>query len=98
MTPSPSRLAIVLDQAHRRGPRATVRAMLHERNRTEDGPDMWGGAIRPADRTKWFASDRYMLVAYGEVAEAAKAATFVVGTELNSLESNGGWRTVEGGL
>jgi hypothetical protein len=99
ITPSPRRLGIVLAEANRRGLRTTVRPMLNERNLTKDDPDMWRGSIRPANRTKWFASYRDMLVAYGKVAEQQKAATFVVGTELNSLESSStGWRTVATGL
>jgi hypothetical protein len=100
MTPSPGRLAIVLDEANNRGLRTTVRPMLHERNlASHDEPDMWRGSIRPASRAKWFSSYRDMLVEYGKVAQGSKVATFVVGTELNSMESNGdGWRTVATGL
>ncbi|MEJ3750195.1 hypothetical protein WEI85_43915 [Actinomycetes bacterium KLBMP 9797] len=98
-TPPPRRVAIVLDEANRRALRVAVRPMLHERNLTAADPDMWRGAIRPADRQRWFASYRDMLVGYGKVAAAAKAATFVVGTELTSLEGNtSGWRTVADGL
>jgi hypothetical protein len=99
ITPSPARLEIVLDEANKRGLRTAVRPMLNERNLTKDDPDMWRGAIRPASRTKWFASYRDMLVAYAKVAEASKVATFVVGTELNSMESStAGWRTVATGV
>jgi len=99
ITPSPARLEIVLEEANARGLRTAVRPMLSERNLTKDDPDMWRGAIRPQSRTKWFASYRDMLVGYAKVAEAAKVATFVVGTELNSLESSTtGWRTVATGV
>jgi hypothetical protein len=99
ITPPPARLAIVLDEANKRGLRTTVRPMLSERNLTKDDPDMWRGSIRPKSDTKWFASYRDMLVEYAKVAETAKAATFVVGTELNSLESSTtGWRTVATGV
>ncbi|MFD0971780.1 glycoside hydrolase family 113 [Plantactinospora endophytica] len=99
ITPSPARLEVVLDEANKRGLRTAVRPMLNERNLTTDDPDMWRGSIRPESRTKWFASYRDMLVEYAKVAEAAKVATFVVGTELNSLESSTtGWRTVATGV
>jgi hypothetical protein len=40
-----------------------------------------------------------MLVKYAKVAEAARSATFVVGTELSSLESTStGWKTVATGV
>ncbi|BCB87349.1 glycoside hydrolase family 113 [Phytohabitans suffuscus] len=99
ITPSPARLEIVLDEANKRGLRTAVRPMLNERNLTKDDPDMWRGSIQPANRTKWFASYRDMLVQYAEVAEVAKSATFVVGTELNTMESSTtGWRTVATGV
>ncbi len=99
ITPSPARLEIVLDEANKRELRTAVRPMLNERNLTEDDPDMWRGSIRPANRTKWFASYRDMLVEYAKVAEESKVATFVVGTELNSMESStNGWRTVATGV
>jgi hypothetical protein len=99
LTPSPARLAIVLDEANKRDLRINIRPLLNERNLTEDDPNMWRGAIRPADRTKWFASYRDMMVKYAKVAEAAKVATFVIGTELTSLESNTtGWKTVATGV
>lgn len=99
ITPSPARLGIVLDEANKRGLRTAVRPMLNERNLTTDDPDMWRGSIQPESRTKWFASYRDMLVEYAKVAEAAKSATFVVGTELNTMESStNGWRTVATGV
>jgi hypothetical protein len=99
ITPSPARLGLLLDEANKRGLRTAIRPMLNERNLTDDDPDMWRGAIRPESRTKWFASYRDMLVKYAKVAESKKAATFVVGTELSSLEStSSGWKTVATGL
>jgi hypothetical protein len=99
VTPSPARLEIVLDEANKRGLRTAIRPMLNERNLTKSDPNMWRGSIRPQNRTAWFASYRDMLVEYAKVAEAAKVATFVVGTELNSLESSTtGWRTVATGV
>jgi hypothetical protein len=99
ITPPPARLEIVLDEANKRGLRTTVRPMLSERNLTKDDPEMWRGSIRPENRTKWFASYRDVLVEYAKVAEASKSATFVVGTELNTMESSTtGWRTVATGV
>jgi len=99
ITPPPSRLEIALDEANKRGLRTVVRPMLHERNLTKDDPDMWRGSIRPENRTKWFASYLDLLLGYAKVAERSKAATFVVGTELNSMEaSTTGWKTVAAGI
>lgn len=99
ITPSPRRLSIVLDEANKRALRTAVRPMLNERNLVKDDPNMWRGAIRPASKQKWFASYRDLLVSYGTVAAEAKVATFVVGTELTSLETYAdGWEVVSEGL
>jgi hypothetical protein len=90
-TPSPDRLAIVLDEANRRGLRTTIRPILDEYNLAKDDPRMWRGAIAPADRGSWFASMRDLLVSYATVAQAKQVATFVVGTELTSLERDPRW-------
>jgi hypothetical protein len=98
ITPAPEGLAIVLAEANARKLRVTVRPMLHEVNLTDDDPDMWRGSIRPRDRSNWFASYRDLLVPYAKVAAEAKVATFVVGTELNSMEDDRRWRVVVDGV
>ena len=42
-------------------------------------------------RAAWFASYTKLLLPYAKVASAGHAATFVVGTELNSLETDSHW-------
>lgn len=99
ITPSPGRLAIVLDEAKKRKLRITIRPMLNERNLTKDDPDMWRGAITPEDRAAWFTSYREFLVKYAALAESEGVATYVLGTELNSLESDEqGWAKVVSGV
>ncbi|MEU6035702.1 hypothetical protein ABZ801_09845 [Actinomadura sp. NPDC047616] len=90
-TPTPRRLGIVLREARAAGLRVTVRPLMDETNlvRTETE---WRGAVQPASRDGWFASYRTFLSPYLKVAADEQAATFVIGTELNSLQADRRWR------
>jgi hypothetical protein len=88
-TPSPARVAILLQEARRAGLRVTVRPILDEASLNP--PEGWRGAIEPADRGEWFASYQRLLLPYAKVAQQYGAATFVVGTELDSMEGDPHW-------
>ncbi|MGW6915132.1 glycoside hydrolase family 113 [Kitasatospora sp. NPDC054939] len=89
-TPTPERLAILLDTAHRAGLRTVVRPLMDE-STFEKGPNGWRGNIAPADEDSWFASYEKLLQPYLKVAQDHKAASFVIGTEFNSMEGNQRW-------
>ncbi|MET8977695.1 hypothetical protein ABZX85_18960 [Streptomyces sp. NPDC004539] len=88
-TPSPERLRTVLHVFQKAGFRTTVRPVMDERAliRTDD----WRGNITPASNSAWFTSYGKFLAPYLAVAQAEKANTFVVATELNSMEGKPGW-------
>jgi hypothetical protein len=88
-TPSPARLAILVREARRAGLRVTVRPILDEASL--DPPAGWRGAIEPDDRDEWFASYQQLLLPYAEVAQKYGAATFTIGTELDSMEGDPHW-------
>ncbi|MEV6052821.1 hypothetical protein [Streptomyces sp. NPDC052107] len=88
-TPSPERLQRVLKVFRDAGFRTTVRPVLDEG--TLKQANGWRGDIEPASRSAWFASYKKFLTPYLQAAEGAKANTFVIGTELNSLEGDPGW-------
>ncbi|MEV6112313.1 hypothetical protein AB0L59_07235 [Streptomyces sp. NPDC052109] len=91
-TPAPDRLARVLEIFHEAGLRTTIRPLMDEHSlKAEDG---WRGNIKPADRDAWFASYEKFVTPYLKAAESEKATTFVIGTELNSLEGDPHWETV----
>jgi hypothetical protein len=89
-TPTPARLAILITEARRAHLRVTVRPILDESSL--DPPQGWRGAIEPTDRDEWFASYRRLLLPYAKVAAKYGAATFVVGTELDSMEGDPRWK------
>jgi hypothetical protein len=89
-TPSPARVAILIQEARRAHLRVTVRPILNEASL--DPPAGWRGAIEPADPDEWFASYQRFLLPYAEVAQEYGAATFVVGTELDSMEGDPHWQ------
>jgi hypothetical protein len=88
-TPSPQRVAIAVEEAAQRGLRTSVRPILNEKALTEQNPNAWRGTIAPSNRSTWFDNYRKLLLPYAEASKGA--ATFVVGTELNSLEGDTRW-------
>ncbi|TPQ19696.1 glycoside hydrolase family 113 [Streptomyces sporangiiformans] len=88
-TPTPERLGHVLRIFHEAGLRTTVRPLMDEKSL--DPPTGWRGNIKPAGRGAWFASYQKFLTPYLKVAENEKATTFVIGTELNSMEGDAHW-------
>ncbi|MEU6607929.1 hypothetical protein ABZ922_23195 [Streptomyces shenzhenensis] len=89
-TPTPERLAHVLRIFHQAGLRTTVRPLMDETS-LDIADGNWRGNIAPADRDAWFASYETFLTPYLEAAHGEKAATFVIGTELNSMEGDKRW-------
>jgi hypothetical protein len=94
LTPSPDRLALFLDEAAKSKFRVAVRPVLDERLFVKVDPKMWRGKIAPSDRSAWFASYTKFLRPYAEVAQRYDVAEFVVGVELNSLQSNRRWTSL----
>lgn len=89
-TPTPEHLAGVLQIFHEAGLRTTVRPIMDEKSLDiENGG--WRGKIDPADTDAWFSSYEEFLTPYLKAADSEQAATFVIGTELNSMEGNAGW-------
>ncbi|MFI9613133.1 glycoside hydrolase family 113 [Streptomyces sp. NPDC052023] len=92
-TPTPERLTRVLEIFHEAGLRTTVRPIMDEASLDTDNGG-WRGKIEPSDRDAWFASYEKFLAPYLKAADSEKAATFVIGTELNSLEGDTRWDTL----
>jgi hypothetical protein len=88
-TPSPERLGRVLKVFEDAGFRTTVRPVMDEASLNP--PTGWRGSIAPASRSAWFRSYRTFLTPYLKVADEEKADSFVIGTELNSMEGDPGW-------
>lgn len=90
-TPSPAHVGIFLSVAAESHMRATVRPILNENSLIAENPNSWRGAIQPGETSTWFSSYRQLLLPYARVAQSEHAATFVIGTELNSLEGDPNW-------
>jgi hypothetical protein len=93
-TPTPERLARVLGIFHDAGLRITVRPLLDENASLDVKAGDWRGNIEPASRAAWFHSYQTFLTPYLKAAKSAKATTFVVATELNSLEGDPHWNAL----
>jgi hypothetical protein len=88
-TPTPDHLARVLRIFHEAGLRTTVRPLMDEHSLTAENG--WRGNIKPADRETWFTSYEKFLTPYLKAADSEKATTFVIGTELTSLQGDPHW-------
>ncbi|MGW6689076.1 glycoside hydrolase family 113 [Streptomyces sp. NPDC054961] len=89
-TPAPARMAIVLRVFHEAGLRVTLRPLMDEKA-LKPPKTGWRGNIEPVDRSAWFAAYAKLLGPYAALAEKHRVASFVIGAELNSLESDPGW-------
>ncbi|NUO46881.1 MAG: hypothetical protein HOV82_33205 [Streptomyces sp.] len=88
-TPSPARVERVLKVFKDAGFRTTLRPIMDEGSLKQ--ANGWRGNIEPDSRSAWFASYKKLVTPYLKVADEAKTNTFVIGTELNSLEGDVGW-------
>ncbi len=92
VTPSPSHIAIFLAVAAKAHIRVTLRPVLNENALVARNPQAWRGSIEPQNRAAWFRSYNKLLLPYAAAAQAGHAATFVLGTELVSLEGAPQWQ------
>jgi hypothetical protein len=90
-TPSPERLAAVVDEARRSGLRVSIRPLLDERNLVAADSRNWRGRLDPADRDAWFASYRDFLAPYLQMAQGHGVQTVIIGAELNVLQTDPRW-------
>jgi len=91
VTPTPGHIEIFLAAAAAAHLRVTLRPELSEKALIAQNPQAWRGSIQPPNRAAWFRSYHKMLVPYLDAAQTGHAASFVIGTELNSLEGAPQW-------
>ena len=91
VTPSPHHIAIFLALAAKAHIRVTLRPVLNENALVARNPQAWRGSIAPQNRAAWFRTYNKLLLPYAAAAQAGHAATFVLGTELISLEGAKQW-------
>jgi hypothetical protein len=89
-TPPPAHVALFLAQAAKSDVRVTLRPILNEDVLVAQNPIAWRGSIEPTSRAAWFQSYQRLLKPYAAAAQG-HAATFVIGTELVSLEGDSHW-------
>jgi len=93
-TPTAHHIEIFLQEAAESHIAVTLRPILNENSLIAQNPLAWRGSIEPASVSGWFRSYRKLLMPYATAAQAGHAAAFVVGTELDSLETSHGWSGV----
>jgi len=90
-TPTPREIEDFLKVAAQSDIRVTIRPILNEDVLVAQNPLAWRGSIEPQSTSAWFQSYQQMLMPYAEAAQEGHAATFVIGTELESLEQEPEW-------
>jgi hypothetical protein len=90
-TPTPREIADFLAVAAQSDIRVTVRPILNEDALVAQNPLAWRGSIEPQSISAWFQSYEQLLLPYAQAAQQGHAATFVIGTELESLEQAPEW-------
>jgi hypothetical protein len=91
LTPTPAHIEVFLAAAAQAHMRVTLRPELSENALIAQNPQAWRGSIEPANRDAWFRSYHKLLVPYLVAAQEGHAASFVMGTELDSLEGSPQW-------
>ncbi len=81
-TPSARQLGTFLAVAQSCRINVTVRPLLGESNLV---PRAWRGSIQPSSPASWFLSYENFILPYLRVLRSHRSASFVLGTELNSL-------------
>jgi hypothetical protein len=90
-TPTPRQIADFLTVANQSHIRVTIRPILNEDVLVAQNPLAWRGSIQPESVSAWFQSYQQLLMPYAVAAQQGHAATFVIGTELESLETEPEW-------
>lgn len=85
-TPTDDRIAIWIDEAHKRGMKVMLRPIMDEASVVATGH--WRGSIEPSDVDAWFLSYQDLIVSYAEFADLQNVDILNIGSELNSLEEN----------
>jgi hypothetical protein len=93
-TPSPHRLAILIDEARRGGLRITLRPLMDEATPESFRGESWRGTFSPTNRARWFSAYAEFLEPYLRLAQDERVETFVVGVELSALQSDPEWTDI----
>lgn len=86
MTPSLSRLGMLVTTAEAAGLHVELRPLLNETNLVAQNANDWRGSIAPDSVSAWFASYAQFLKPYVRLAQQDQVDAFNISTELNSME------------
>lgn len=87
-TPTPAQLKIFIHIAQRYNMRVTLRPIL---NTTNFAPGQWSATLQPSNTQKWFNNLISLYDPYLQMAQANGVKTFIIGSELTSMQSNHDW-------
>ena len=92
VTPSTSRLAVAIAEAHALHLKVFLRPLLDETTLNAKGG--WRGVIHPSNVGAWFKSYLAVLTPYLKLAQQEKVEYFAISTELDSLSKKSNWSSI----
>jgi hypothetical protein len=91
-TPSTSRLAVAIAEAHALHLRVFLRPLLDETPfKTQGG---WRGVIHPSNTAQWFKTYLAALTPYLRLAQQLQVESFAISTELDSMSKKSNWASL----
>jgi hypothetical protein len=89
-TPTPARLASLVNAARAQGLSVAIRPLLDEKTLRPK----WRGLLAPTNPTQWFASYSAVIAPYLTMAQTNKVSMFQIANELQSLNDKPQWKAV----
>lgn len=90
-SPTAAQLQTVVLAAQSAGLHVLIRPTLNEQVLTAENPGYWRGVIKPSNVSKWFAALLTTLTPYLQMAQSTGVQTFVLTTELESMNKYSNW-------
>jgi hypothetical protein len=91
-SPSPARIAAIVQIAHSAGLQVLLRPVLDETKLEKTG--LWRGLIKPSNISLWFKNYFKTLQPYLTMSQSYGVEHFAISTELDSLAHKTGWKSL----
>lgn len=90
-TPTATRVAVLVDLAHKDGFKVLLRPVIDEASLRAQNPNNWRGLLAPTNLTLWFQNYLSTLRPYLIMAQKHHVESFAIQTELDSLSMKSNW-------
>jgi len=91
-SPSPARVAVIVQRAHAAGLSVVLRPVMDETNLKKQ--NLWRGLIEPSNTATWFKNYYKTIAPYLAMAKNYNVEHFAISTELDSMSRKSQWRSL----